>query len=32
MEWYLTEIAALGRPFQLGDLYDYGKDKIFKGM
>ena len=32
MDWYITEIAALGRPFQLGDLYDYRNDTICKGI
>ena len=27
----LIKMAALGRPFQLGNLYDYRNDRIIQG-
>jgi len=27
----LTKIKALGRPFQIGSLYNYNEDTIIKG-
>ena len=31
MEKNVTKMAALGRRFQIGDLYDYRSDRILPG-
>ena len=31
MERHVIKMAALGHPFQLGDLYDYPTDRILTG-